>query len=434
MQLIAVRKGVSGTAMRRGHFVLLYAAMLVAASGNTAVQSVMPAIGRAMAIPDVMVAIAYTVSAVLWVLLAPMWARASDRHGRKTLILLGVGGFVISSLLCGLSLEAGLSGLVGGIAAFTLFSVARAVYGALGSATPSATQAYLASKTRRSARVAALSALASSFGLGTVIGPAMAPLFVVPAVGLPGPFFGFALIGLAVWLSVWRWLPDDMKHGRGPRAGHGAAMSYPSIATPTTGASVLASTAPRSAIRMHWNDPRIRRWIVAGVASGHAQAAVLTYLGFLVIDRLGLEPMGSEGPIAIVLMAGAAATLAAQWGLIPRLAMSARALVAVGALIAAGGFAVLAQASDLYALVVGFSLASLGFGFTRPGFTGGASLAVSLGEQGAIAGIITSANGVSYIAAPTVAMLIYQLDSTLPSVLSGAGMVVLAAWAWHRLD
>ena len=434
MQLMAVRKGIGGTAMRRGHFLLLYAAMLVAASGNTAVQSVMPAIGRAMAIPDVVVAIAYTVSAVLWVLLAPMWARASDRHGRKALILLGVGGFVFSSLLCGLALEAGMSGLVGGMAAFILFGVARAIYGALGSATPSATQAYLASKTRRTARVAALSALASSFGLGTVIGPAMAPLFVLPVVGLPGPFFGFALIGLAVLLSVWRWLPDDMCHGRGPRAGHGAAMSYPSIATPTTGASVIASTAPRSSVRMRWGDPRIRGWIVAGVASGHAQAAVLTYLGFLVIDRLLLEPMGSEGPIAIVLMAGAAATLAAQWGLIPRLAITARALVALGALVAAGGFAVLAIADDLYGLVVGFSLASLGFGFTRPGFTGGASLAVSLAEQGAIAGIITSANGVSYIAAPTVVMLIYQFDSTLPSILCGAGMVALAAWAWRRLD
>ncbi|QIK97274.1 MFS transporter [Sphingomonas sp. HDW15A] len=420
--------------MRRGHFVLLYAAMLVAASGNTAVQSVMPAIGRAMAIPDVVVAIAYTISAVLWVLLAPMWARASDRHGRKALILLGVGGFVISSLLCGLALEAGLSGIVGGMAAFILFGIARAIYGALGSATPSATQAYLASKTRRTARVAALSALASSFGLGTVIGPAMAPLFVLPIVGLPGPFFGFALIGLAVWLSVWRWLPDDMKHGRGPRAGHGAAMSYPSIATPTTGASVIASTAPRSGVRMRWSDPRIRGWIVAGVASGHAQAAVLTYLGFLVIDRLALAPMGSEGPIAIVLMAGAAATLAAQWGLIPRLAMTARALIAVGSLVAAGGFAVLSFADDLYGLVVGFSLASLGFGFTRPGFTGGASLAVSLGEQGAIAGIITSANGVSYIAAPTIVMLIYQFDSTVPSILCGLGMALLAAWTWRRLD
>ena len=111
--------------------------------------------------------------------------------------LLGVGGFVVSSILCGLALEAGLSGLVGGAVAFALFGLARAFYGALGSATPSATQAYLASRTRRSARVAALSSLSSSFGLGTVLGPAIAPLFVVPWIGLPGPFFGFALVGLA---------------------------------------------------------------------------------------------------------------------------------------------------------------------------------------------------------------------------------------------
>ena len=420
--------------MRRGHFLLLYAAMLVAASGNTAVQSVMPAIGRAMAIPDVAVAVAYTISAVLWVVFAPYWARASDRRGRKALTLLGVGGFVVSTLLCGFALEAGLSGWVGGAAAFVLFGVARAVYGALGSATPSATQAYLASRTRRTARVAALSALASSFGLGTVIGPAMAPLFVLPFTGLVGPFFGFALIGIAVWLAIWRWLPDDTRPRRGRRAGHGAAMSYPSIATPTTGASVVAATAPRSAVRMRWTDPRIRRWIVAGVASGHAQAAVLTYLGFLVIDRLALSPMGSEGPISIVLMAGAVATLGAQWGLIPRIAMSPRALVALGALIAAVGFVALAVASDLYGLVLGFSVASLGFGLTRPGFTGGASLAVSLGEQGAIAGIITAANGISYVAAPTVTMLVYALDPDLPSILCAVGLVILAAWAWRRLD
>lgn len=419
--------------MRRGHFLLLYAAMLVAASGNTAVQSVMPAIGRAMAIPDLVVAVAYTISAVLWVAFAPLWARVSDSRGRKALTLLGVGGFVLSTLLCGLALEAGLSGWVGPVAAFVLFGLARAIYGALGSATPSATQAYLASRTRRSARVVALSALASSFGLGTVIGPAMAPLFVLPIVGLTGPFFGFALIGLGVWLAIWRWLPDDTRPRRGRRAGHGAAMSYPSIATPTTGASVVAATAPRGAARMRWTDRRIRRWIVAGVASGHAQAAVLTYLGFLVIDRLALAPVGSEGPISIVLMAGAVATLAAQWGFIPRLAMTPRALVALGALIAAGGFVVLAVAGDLYGLVIGFALASLGFGLTRPGFTGGASLAVPLGEQGAVAGIITAANGISYVAAPTLAMLVYAIEPALPSAVCAVGLSALAAWAWRRL-
>ena len=434
MRILPSTPKVAGTAMRTPHFLLLFAAMLVAASGNTAVQSVMPAIGRAMDMPDVVVAFAYTISAILWVWVAPFWARASDRHGRKALTMLGVAGFVISTLLCGLALYAGLSGWVAGGTAFILFGIARTIYGGLGSATPSATQAYLASKTRRSARVTALSSLSSSFGLGTVIGPALAPLFVIPLLGLPGPFFGFAAIGLAVLFAIHRWLPDDKVPRHGRRAGHGAAMSYPSLATSPTGASVVAATAPRGGARMNWRDDRIRRWIIAGVASGHAQAAVLTFLGFFVIDRLRLEPLGSEGPIAIVLMAGAAATLAAQWGLIPRLALRPRAMIVWGALIAAAGFGVLILARDLYGLVIGFSLASLGFGFTRPGFTSGASLAVSLAEQGGVAGIITSANGMAYLAAPTLTMLAYALDPALPAWLSLAGLVALAWWARSALD
>ncbi len=430
---IGRNRGVGQTALSTSNFLLLYAAMLVAASGNTAVQAVMPAIGRQLGMPDVIVAVAYTISAVLWVALAPFWARASDRHGRKALTLLGVGGFVVSTGLCGLAIEAGLKGWVTAGIAFLLFAIARGIYGSLGSATPSATQAYLASRTRRTARVTALSSLASSFGLGTVIGPAMAPMFVLPFVGLSGPFFGFALIGLLVLAAVAVWLPDDTKPRHGRRPGRGAAMSYPSLASSPTGSSVVAATAPRHVSTLKWTDPRVRPWIVAGVASGHAQAALLTFLGFFVIDRLGLPPMGSEGPIAIVLMAGAGATLAAQWGLIPQLRMSPRALVAVGSVVAAAGFAVLIGANDLYGLVLGFSIASLGFGLTRPGFTAGASLAVPLSEQGGVAGIITAANGIAYVAAPALTMLIYQAGASIPGIISLAGLVALALWAWRRL-
>src|SRR6478736_3004165 len=298
MLLRPTRPRVAGSALTRKHFLLLYAAMLVAAAGNTALQSVMPAIGREIGIADFWVAIAYTWSAVLWVALT-----------------------------------------------FGLFAVLRAIYGGLGCATPSATQAYLASRTRRSGRVAALSALSSSFGLGTIIGPAVAPLFVVPVVGLAGPLFAFALIGLIVVVSVALWLPND-RYGR--RVGHGAAMSYPSLASPPTGASVTAATAPHRQKRLSWKDPRIRPWIVAGVVAGHAQAATLTCLGFFIIDRLHLAPSGSEGPIAIVMMAGAVATLGAQWGLIPRLRLGSRALILWGALIAAAGLIGTMVSRDLY--------------------------------------------------------------------------------------
>ncbi len=424
---------VAGTAMSTPNFVLLFAAMLVAAAGNTALQSVMPAIGREIGIADLWVALAYTWSAVLWVALAPFWAAKSDRHGRKPLILLGLGGFIVSMTLCGAVLVAGLSGAIGGAATFAIFAVFRAIYGSLGCATPSATQAYLASRTRRSSRVNALSALASSFGLGTILGPAVAPLFVIPGIGLPGPLFAFAIIGAATFAAILAWLPDDGKPRHGRHAGRGAAMSYPSIASPVTGASVVAATSSRSAVPVRWSDPRIRQWVIAGVASGHAQAASLTCIGFYVIDRLGLAPAGSEGPISIVMISGAAAGLAAQWGLIPKLALGPRALLLWGALIAAVGLGLIVVAGDLYGLVLGFAVSSLGFGFTRPGFTAGSSLAVSLAEQGSVAGVITAANGIAFVAAPGVGMLLYALDPRLPFAVAVGLLLSLAAWVRARL-
>ena len=48
MLLQATRQKVGTTALTRTNFLLLYSAMLVASSGNTALQSVMPAIGRSL--------------------------------------------------------------------------------------------------------------------------------------------------------------------------------------------------------------------------------------------------------------------------------------------------------------------------------------------------------------------------------------------------
>jgi hypothetical protein len=201
-------------------------------------------------------------------------------------------------------------------------------------------------------------------------------------------------------------------------------MSYPSLASQSTGASVVAATAPGRQ-RLKWKDPRIRPWILAGVAAGHAQAATLTCIGFFVIDRLQLAPQGSEGPIAIVMMAGASATLAAQWGLIPRIAAGPRALILWGSIVAAAGLLATMLARDLYGITIGFALASVGFGLTRPGFTAGASLAVPLAEQGGVAGVITSANGISFIAAPAAGVALYTLDPNLPFIVGALLLLAL---------
>ena len=90
-------------------------------------------------------------------------------------------------------------------------------------------------------------------------------------------------------------------------------------------------------------------------------------------------------------------------------------------------------ATDLYGLVLGFGVASLGFGFTRPGFTGGASLAVPLAEQGGVAGVITAANGIAYVAAPTIGMALYAIDPHWPFAVSAALLVGLLVWGRRAL-
>lgn len=388
---------------------LLFLVVLVTAAGNTAMQSVMPAVGTALKVEDYWISLAYTWSALLWMICAPMWARRSDRRGRKAMMAVGLLGFIFSFSLCGLVLWFGLNGWLSAVGTLLLFALSRSLYGGFGSAAPPAVQAYVASRTSRAERTQSLSLIASSFGLGTIIGPALAPMLIFPGLGLVSPFAAFSLIAVAVLIAVRVRLPDDDP----AFAARGDVIAAPFSASsdsrmrqdPDAQFDALAPEPPR----LHWTDKRLRPWLVAGLLGGHAQAAILGIIGFLVLDRLGLrgDPMLGAGPIGLVLMAGAFASLFAQWGLIPLLHMGPRNSCLWGISIASAGAALLALATDLYSIALGFSLASLGFGLFRPGFTAGTSLAVSRVEQGQSAGIVASINGAAYILAPAAGVWLY---------------------------
>ena len=384
--------------------------MLVTAAGNTAMQSVMPSIGTALKVEDFWISLAYTWSALLWMLCAPMWARRSDRRGRKAMMAIGLIGFIASFSLCGLALWLGLNGVLGGVATLLLFAACRSLYGGFGSAAPPAVQAYVASRTSRAERTQALSLISSSFGLGTVIGPALAPFFILPGVGLVGPFIAFTVIAVMVLAALRIWLPDDSP----AYAARGGITAAPFSANsnsnrPDEEEDAEPSALPTDVPDLKWTDRRMRPWLLAGLLGGHAQAAVMGLIGFLILDRLGLRdnPALGAAPIGRVLMIGAGATLLAQWGLIPLLKLGPRASALSGITVAALGVAMLSVAFDEHAIAIGMGLASMGFGLFRPGFTAGSSLAVTRAEQGQAAGIVASVNGAAYIVAPAIGVWLY---------------------------
>lgn len=394
----------------RGRLALLFTVMLVTAAGNTAMQSVMPSIGTALGVQDVWISLAYTWSALLWMICAPIWARRSDRRGRKAMMALGLLGYISSFALCGTVLWLGLAGWLPGLATLLLFAAFRSLYGGFGSASPPAVQAYVASRTSRAERTQSLSLISSSFGLGTVVGPAMAPLLILPVLGLAGPFAAFTLVGIVTLIALRLRLPDDDP----AFAGRGEVMAAPFSANSNSrsGRELADEAEDLSAAtqtKLAWTDQRLRPWLLSGLLGGHAQAAVMGIIGFLVLDRLGLrgDPLAGAGPTAIVLMASALATLLAQWGLIPLLHLGPRASTLWGMALAAAGTAFLSVAADLHSIAIAFALGSVGFGLFRPGFTAGASLAVTRPEQGQAAGIVASVNGAGYIVAPAIGVWLY---------------------------
>lgn len=409
-------------------FVLLFVVMLVIGAGNTALQSVMPAIGRSLKISDALIAIAFSASGALWVFAAPWWAKRSDRLGHKRMVLTGIIGFAISMTLCGVMLTIGLRGLIVPAVTIFMFMPARAIYGFFGAAAPPAAQAILVAKTPIEERTRVLTLLASAFGLGTILGPMLATFMVLPGVGLAGPPYVYAVIACAVAVIVWRQLRVDP--GAQQR---GAAQSYPSIGNGPSGGSVRAATGVPSLSDVKLFDPRVAPWMIAGLVAGHAQAMTGQAIGFLVMDRLHLAPLVAHQLIGIVLTSGAGASLLVQWGLIPMLGLRPRALLIVGLSLSAVGCVFVAGAQSIAGIASAFALTSAGFGFSRPGYTAGSSLAVGPELQTAVAGKVTSVNGAAFVLGPSIGVAMYEAWGPTPYLVAAVLCAGLALWLKARL-
>lgn len=414
--------------LSRTSFGILFCVSIVVAIGNTGMQSVLPAIGRKLQIPDAAIAGVFSLSAILWAVMSPIWAQESDARGRKPLIMLGLVGFIISMLLCsgvvglGLFLTSNHPHLAVGLVSlvFILFLLARSTFGLIGSASNPATQAYVAEHTTREQRTENMAGLASAFGLGTIIGPVLAPVFVLPIISLAGPMLGFAIIAAAMLVVVWRKLPESHAFAGGrdsrrfARAGHRERKGFKAFIK-DLGQLV--------------RDPRLAPFLIFGFLVASCQTAQLQILGFMIIDKLHVTPEHAQPYTAMAMMAGAMAGLLAQLGFIRIFRMSPKTLMWVGVALAAVANLMTAFAANFYIVVIGYALGSLGYGFARPGFTAGASLAMGLQDQARAAGAIAMVNGLNVVLGPAF-VLLYGRMHAAPFLLNAVVLGGLVAYVF----
>lgn len=381
---------------------LLFGCLTIVGIGNSMLFAVLPPIARETGMPDWCVSAIFTVSAILWVISSPVWGRASDTRGRKPLIVLGLSAYAVSTASFTLIAAWGLDGHLHWLTLFISLAIARLIFGAFGSATNPAAQAYVADTTPVAIRTREIAAITSAFAFGSAGGPALAAA-LISNFGLLAPLIAVTTLAAAGAISAHLFLP----------------------AVPVT-LSAKKSAAPSSVWRLAM-DTRVRTWLIVGVILSAVTAVMFQQLSFYFMDRLNVPPREGAALVAVALALGALAQIVAQLGLLPRLSLSPRGLIVTGTIITALGTGLTVIGDNFGALAAAQGLVGLGFGLARPGFTGGASLSVGPDDQGSVAGLVVAANGAGFVVAPIFGAGVYALvGHQAPFILCTIVLIILA--------
>lgn len=352
-------------------------------------------IARVLGLAPWQAGVTVTVGGIAWVLLARFWGAASDRRGRRVVLLRGLGGFVLSYLLLCLFVVLALRWLPAPWLAFVGVVLLRGIAGGFYAAVPTVGAALVADHIEPQQRAQAMAGLGAASAVGMVVGPGLAGLLA--AYGLELPLVLTALLPLAALLVMWRWLPHDER----PH---------------------VQNTPP-----LRLTDPRVRRPLVLGFAAMFSVTIAQVAVGFFALDQLRLDANGAARAAGIALTAVGVALILAQL-LLRRLNWPPQRLILIGGLVSALGFAAVILADSAPLLWAAYFVAAAGMGWVFPSVSALTANAVQADEQGSAAGTLAAAHGVGMIVGPLVGTLVYELHPGAPFLLIAALLVLCVLW------
>ena len=379
--------------------------MLVIGAGNSMLLAVAPPLVRELNLGDSSVGWIFSLSALLWVLASPYWGRLSDGVGRKPTIAFGLFAYAVSMAAFGTAVMLGQSGALHGFALFISLVLARSIFGAFGSASSPSAQAYIADRTTAFERTAQLAGLSSAFAVGQAFGPGICA-WLTARYGAVFPIWMVGVLALAASIAILLFLPErTAPHAKRARASFGQSLGL-------------------------ITDRRLSGYLIYGFALSIVAGVTVQVFGLFTMDRLGVAGADGTRMIAWGFMANALALLFTQLVVLPRTNIGPRSLMIWGSAISLVSVALQIFAPNLEVLLASQALLGLGAGLARPGFTGGASVAVEPHEQGAAAGLVVAVNGAGFIFSPLIGGVVYEhFGMNAPLAITAGVLAFMCAFA-----
>ncbi len=369
--------------------------LILFAMGQTVLFALVGPVIRDIGLAEWQAGVIISASALMFVVVSPFWGWLSDRWGRKAVIVCGLMGYGITTLLFAGLLQAGLSGLVAATTVFLALVGARLLYAIASGGIQPASVALMADMTTKDERSAGMALVGAAFGVGSVLGPAFASALV--GFGILVPLTAIALAAVCTGIFVLVLVPST-----GRSAGQGAVNQG-------AGRLQVARILPHLGLMF---------------GTYVAVSALQQTAAFFIQDFTSTDTVRAAQLSGYAFMALALGTLMAQGGLVQILKPPPRMMLLVGFPLAAAGVAAYAVAPRFELLVAAFAIMGFGFGLVQPGITAAASLATGADAQGGAAGYVQASMAAGFVAGPLVGTVLYDLSPRAPLTLALACLVL----------
>jgi MFS family permease len=367
--------------------VLAKRTLLLAAGAMGFAQTVLFAIlaplGREVGLVEVQIGAIISSSSLTLFLVSPLWGRASDLWGRRKILLIGLFGYSVGTVMFASVFQAALLGYLIPVTALILLIVTRVANAVVMAAVAPSANAYMADITTITDRIKGMGAIGAAGNIGSILGPAIGGLLA--SISLLTPLYFSVFLTLAAAVLTLYALPELPK--------------------------TVVITKPK---RLKYSDPRIFPLVIAGVFLFMGFAIVQQTIAFRFQDVLGLDGTETAKVVGISLMFSAAAALLVQLLVIPRLHVRPFVLLRISMPIMMIAFAMMALSESQNMYILAMCILGLGMGLAGPGFMAGASVAVSSEEQGAVAGVAGSCGPLGFTVGPLLGTYLYSIDGSLP--------------------
>lgn len=383
---------------RQRAIALVLFAVVAVGMGQTVVFAILGPLGREVGLIELQIGAIITCSSIIFSFFSPIWGRASDSLGRKKVMIIGLVGYTLGTVLFASTFLAGLKGWLTGTALFVGLIAARMCQSIVMSATSPSSTAYISDVTDITDRTASMGKIGAAHSIGTIVGPTLAGLAVF---GLLAPLYFAAGVTLLAAILVTLYLP-----GLPPRI----------------------KTGERSK-KLSYFDTRILPFMIVGVSMFTGFSIVQQTLGFYFQDVLQLDAAQTAKQVGIAMMGSALFALISQIVVVQRFAWRPVILMRAGLVCMFIGFLGLATVENFYWLVGAMCFVGAGMGMSMPGFSSAATLAVSPKEQGAVAGLISACPALGFIVGPVLGAGLYQVNQYAPYWFSAFMFLPLIGFA-----